>query len=60
MIPGHGRPLSRADALTVLDEDAAYLQALISSGADAPLPAGRRTGAQKRIHEQNVSTRSPS
>ncbi len=60
VVPGHGRPLSRAEALKVLEEDAAYLRALISSGADAPLPDGRRTSAQKRIHEQNVSTRSPS
>lgn len=60
VVPGHGRPLSRVDALAVLEEDVAYLRALMSSGSDAPLPAGRRTGAQRRIHEQNVSTRSPS
>jgi glyoxylase-like metal-dependent hydrolase (beta-lactamase superfamily II) len=60
IVPGHGRPLSRVDALAVLEEDVAYLRALVSSGSDAPLPAGRRTGAQRRIHEQNVSTRSPS
>jgi glyoxylase-like metal-dependent hydrolase (beta-lactamase superfamily II) len=60
VIPGHGRPLSREEAVAVLDEDAAYLRALISSGVDAPLPAGRRTGAQRRIHEQNVATRRPS
>jgi glyoxylase-like metal-dependent hydrolase (beta-lactamase superfamily II) len=60
IIPGHGRPLSREEAVGVLDEDVAYLRALMSSGADAPLPAGRRTGAQRRIHEQNVATRRPS
>jgi glyoxylase-like metal-dependent hydrolase (beta-lactamase superfamily II) len=60
VVPGHGRPLSRVDALAVLEEDVAYLRALVSRGSDAPLPAGRRTGAQRRIHEQNVSTRSPS
>jgi hydroxyacylglutathione hydrolase len=60
IIPGHGRPLSREEAVGVLDEDVAYLRALISRGADAPLPAGRRTGAQRRIHEQNVATRRPS
>jgi glyoxylase-like metal-dependent hydrolase (beta-lactamase superfamily II) len=59
VVPGQGRPLSRVDALAVLEEDVAYLRALMSSGSDAPLPAGRRTGAQRRIHEQNVSTRSP-
>ncbi len=60
VVPGHGRPLSRVDALAVLEEDVAYLRALVSSGSNAPLPAGRRTGAQRRIHEQNVSTRPPS
>ncbi len=60
VVPGHGRPLSRVEALAVLEEDVAYLRALVSSGSDAPLPAGRRTGAQRRIHEQNVSTRPPS
>ena len=60
VVPGHGRPLSSADALAVLEEDVGYLRALMSSGSDAPLPAGRRTDAQRQIHEQNVSTRSPS
>ena len=60
VIPGHGRPQSREEALGILDEDVAYLDALIGQGADAPLPAGRRTGAQRRIHEQNVATRRPS
>jgi glyoxylase-like metal-dependent hydrolase (beta-lactamase superfamily II) len=60
VVPGHGRPLSREETLGVLDEDVAYLRALMSSGVDAPLPAGRRTGAQRRIHEQNVATRRPS
>jgi glyoxylase-like metal-dependent hydrolase (beta-lactamase superfamily II) len=60
IVPGHGRPLPREEALGVLDEDVAYLRALVSSGADATLPAGRRTKAQRRIHEQNVATRRPS
>jgi glyoxylase-like metal-dependent hydrolase (beta-lactamase superfamily II) len=54
IIPGHGRPLPRADAVAVLEEDAAYLRALSEDGAEAPLPAGRRTGAQRRIHAENV------
>ena len=54
IVPGHGRPLERADAIRVLDEDVAYLEALVTNGADAPLPAGRRTGAQRRIHAENV------
>jgi glyoxylase-like metal-dependent hydrolase (beta-lactamase superfamily II) len=56
VVPGHGRPLARDEALAVLEEDVAYLRALVSAGADAPLPPGRRTSAQRRIHEQNVAT----
>ncbi len=55
VVPGHGAPLAREDALRVLDEDLAYLEALKRSGADAPLPAGRRTAVQRRIHQENVA-----
>jgi len=54
IVPGHGRPLDRAEATRVLDEDIAYLEALRTAGLDAKLPAGRRTGAQRRIHAENV------
>jgi glyoxylase-like metal-dependent hydrolase (beta-lactamase superfamily II) len=54
VIPGHGQPLQRAEALTLLEEDLAYLHALRDAGADAPLPAGRRTETQRRIHAENV------
>ncbi len=54
IVPGHGRPLDRADAIGVLDEDVGYLKELCASGVEAPLPAGRRTGAQRRIHAENV------
>jgi glyoxylase-like metal-dependent hydrolase (beta-lactamase superfamily II) len=57
IVPGHGRPLQRDQTMTLLHEDVAYLHALIEQGADAPLPAGRRTKAQRRIHEQNAATR---
>ena len=53
-IPGHGSPLARDEALRVLEEDVVYLSSLRTDGLDAQLPAGRRTGAQKRIHEENV------
>ncbi|HUA50178.1 MAG TPA: MBL fold metallo-hydrolase [Solirubrobacteraceae bacterium] len=59
VVPGHGRPLQRPEATALLDEDVAYLRALRSVGADAPLPAGRRTGAQRRIHAQNVGQLEP-
>jgi glyoxylase-like metal-dependent hydrolase (beta-lactamase superfamily II) len=54
IIPGHGRPLQRNEALAVLEEDVAYLRALRADGPHAPLPAGRRTGAQRRIHAENL------
>ncbi len=58
VVPGHGRPLNRSEAITLLKEDVAYLTALSERGEAAPLPAGRRTGAQRRIHDQNVATAS--
>lgn len=54
IVPGHGRPLERASAIRLLDEDVAYLEALSAAAPDAQLPPGRRTGAQRRIHEENV------
>lgn len=60
IVPGHGRPLDPARATEVLDEDVAYLNALIEQGAAAPLPPGRRSKTQQRIHAENAATRSPS
>ncbi len=54
IVPGHGRPQPSAEALRLLEEDVVYLRALQTEGADAPLPADRRTKAQRRIHAQNV------
>jgi glyoxylase-like metal-dependent hydrolase (beta-lactamase superfamily II) len=55
VVPGHGAPLDRDRALAVLDEDVAYLRALVSDGAAAPLPTGRRTAAQLKIHADNAT-----
>jgi glyoxylase-like metal-dependent hydrolase (beta-lactamase superfamily II) len=55
VVPGHGAPLSREEALRVLDEDAVYVEALTSAGAEAPLPRGSRSEAQRRIHTENVA-----
>ena len=33
----------------------AYLSALLEAGAEAKLPLTRRTGAQKKIHAENVA-----
>ena len=59
MVPGHGSPLEGERALAILREDRAYLEALRDHGADAPLPLARRTGAQKKIHAENVERVSP-
>ncbi len=55
VVPGHGPVLGNAEALALLDEDALYLQALLERGAAAPLPEGRRTRTQRRVHAQNVT-----
>jgi glyoxylase-like metal-dependent hydrolase (beta-lactamase superfamily II) len=54
VVPGHGGPIAAERALAILEEDVAYVRSLRDLGADAPLPAGRRTGAQRRIHAENV------
>src|SRR5581483_10424248 len=48
IVPGHGRPLERIDALRILDEDRHYLQTF------AALPPGRDTAAQRKIHAENL------
>lgn len=53
VVPGHGSVLDAERALAILREDRAYLEALVA-GADAKLPLTRRTGAQKKIHAENV------
>jgi glyoxylase-like metal-dependent hydrolase (beta-lactamase superfamily II) len=57
VVPGHGGPIDGVRAAAILREDLAYLEALASDGADAPLPLARRTAAQKSIHETNVTRR---
>jgi glyoxylase-like metal-dependent hydrolase (beta-lactamase superfamily II) len=55
VVPGHGPLLDRERALTVLEEDMAYLQQLRDRGGDAPLPDRRRGAAQRRLHSQNLA-----
>jgi glyoxylase-like metal-dependent hydrolase (beta-lactamase superfamily II) len=50
VVPGHGAVIDGVRAAAILREDREYLQGL----PDAKLPLARRTGAQKRIHEENV------
>jgi glyoxylase-like metal-dependent hydrolase (beta-lactamase superfamily II) len=55
VVPGHGGAIDGTRAAAILREDRAYLEALRDRGAEAPLPLARRTGAQKRIHAENVA-----
>jgi glyoxylase-like metal-dependent hydrolase (beta-lactamase superfamily II) len=51
VVPGHGSPLTRDEALRILEEDLAYL-------ADGELPPGRDNPAQRGMHERNISATS--
>ncbi len=54
IVPGHGSVLNAERAMTILEEDVAYLSALYERAEAAALPPGRRTGAQRRIHLENL------
>ena len=53
VVPGHGPVLDSETAMRVLDEDAAYLSALLERG-EAELPQGRRSHEMRAIHARNV------
>ena len=55
VVPGHGPVLGGDRALSVLEEDLAYLLALAKKGAAAELPPGRRGAIQRRLHYENVA-----
>jgi glyoxylase-like metal-dependent hydrolase (beta-lactamase superfamily II) len=55
VVPGHGTPLPRERALTILEEDRAYLDALLA-GREARLPEGRRSSTQQQIHKRNLAS----
>ena len=55
VVPGHGAPHARVDALRLLDEDVDYLDALERGEERGALPAGRDTKAQRKIHAENLS-----
>jgi glyoxylase-like metal-dependent hydrolase (beta-lactamase superfamily II) len=54
VVPGHGAPLASVDAVRILDEDRTYLHRLQQRGAEAALPAGRTSRAQRKIHRENL------
>jgi glyoxylase-like metal-dependent hydrolase (beta-lactamase superfamily II) len=55
VVPGHGPAIDGPAALGVLEEDLAYLHALREHGADAELPARRRSQVQRELHAQNAA-----
>jgi glyoxylase-like metal-dependent hydrolase (beta-lactamase superfamily II) len=56
IVPGHGPLLDGEQALSLLQEDSAYLHALRERGAGTELPTGRRSRAQRELHAQNVAS----
>jgi glyoxylase-like metal-dependent hydrolase (beta-lactamase superfamily II) len=55
VVPGHGSPHSRDDALRIVDEDLEYLDALERGDERPSLPPGRDTKRQRAIHAENVA-----
>jgi glyoxylase-like metal-dependent hydrolase (beta-lactamase superfamily II) len=55
VVPGHGRAADRETALRLLDEDAAYLDALERAEERPALPRGRDSREQRRIHAENLA-----
>jgi glyoxylase-like metal-dependent hydrolase (beta-lactamase superfamily II) len=54
-VPGHGSALPRDEALRILDEDVDYLDALERGDERPALPEGRDTGAQRKLHAENLA-----
>jgi glyoxylase-like metal-dependent hydrolase (beta-lactamase superfamily II) len=55
VVPGHGPVIDGERALALLQQDRDYLLALRERGAEAELPEGRRSKAQRELHAQNVA-----
>jgi glyoxylase-like metal-dependent hydrolase (beta-lactamase superfamily II) len=54
VVPGHGAPQGRDDALRILDEDMAYLDGLERREGRPVLPPGRDTVRQREVHAENA------
>lgn len=54
VVPGHGPVLDGGRAREIAEEDTVYLGALLAQGAEAQLPSGRRSRAQREVHVRNV------
>jgi glyoxylase-like metal-dependent hydrolase (beta-lactamase superfamily II) len=55
VVPGHGTPQSSAAALSQIDADLAYLEALERGDERPVLPDGRDTARQREIHAANLA-----
>jgi glyoxylase-like metal-dependent hydrolase (beta-lactamase superfamily II) len=55
VIPGHGAPYATGRAMSILEQDDAYLDQLAHDPSAATLPSGRATAAQRQIHAANVA-----
>jgi glyoxylase-like metal-dependent hydrolase (beta-lactamase superfamily II) len=53
VVPGHGGPIDHDQALAILAEDRAYLNALQAGHTE--LPPNRRDAEQRRLHDRNVA-----
>lgn len=54
VVPGHGPPSARLEALALLEADLAYLDALERGESRPRLPAGRDGPRQRAIHAANL------
>ena len=55
VVPGHGSPRGRDEALELLDEDLGYLDALERGEERPALPPGRDSARQRVLHEDNLN-----
>lgn len=55
VVPGHGPAHTAERALRLIEEDVAYLDALEAGEERPPLPAGRDSKAQRKIHSRNMA-----
>jgi glyoxylase-like metal-dependent hydrolase (beta-lactamase superfamily II) len=55
IVPGHGTPSSRDEALRIIEEDVDYLDALERGEEKPALPKGRDSREQRKIHAENLA-----
>ena len=55
VVPGHGFPHGSEDALRLLEEDLAYLEALERGEERPQLPRGRDSSHQRELHAENLA-----